>query len=47
MNRLFSLNQHHRKTSGGVRRNIHWMDQGGAGTIGWFKIYKDGRVVEE
>ncbi|MFU2014209.1 hypothetical protein ACM6Q7_03860 [Peribacillus butanolivorans] len=21
------------------------MDQGGAGTIGWFKIYKDGRVV--
>ncbi|MED4268149.1 peptidoglycan-binding domain-containing protein [Priestia megaterium] len=27
--------------------NKDWMDQGGTGTIGWFHIYKDGRVVEE
>ncbi|SNT39757.1 Putative peptidoglycan binding domain-containing protein [Bacillus sp. OK838] len=27
--------------------NKDWMDQGGSGTIGWFHIYKDGRVVEE
>jgi peptidoglycan hydrolase-like protein with peptidoglycan-binding domain len=27
--------------------NKDWMDQGGSGTIGWFHIYKDGRVLEE
>ncbi|CAH0226652.1 N-acetylmuramoyl-L-alanine amidase CwlM [Peribacillus simplex] len=27
--------------------NKDWMDQGGTGTIGWFHIYKDGRVVEQ
>ena len=27
--------------------NKDWMEQGGTGTIGWFKIYKDGRVVEQ
>ncbi|CAH0192367.1 peptidoglycan-binding domain-containing protein [Peribacillus sp. Bi134] len=27
--------------------NKDWIDQGGTGTIGWFYIYKDGRVVEQ
>ncbi|MDP1418212.1 peptidoglycan-binding domain-containing protein [Peribacillus simplex] len=27
--------------------NQDWIDQGGSGTIGWFHIYKDGRVVEQ
>ncbi|MDR7246523.1 peptidoglycan-binding domain-containing protein [Priestia megaterium] len=27
--------------------NKDWMNQGGSGTIGWFHIYKDGRVIEE
>ncbi|MBP1082555.1 peptidoglycan-binding protein [Bacillus capparidis] len=27
--------------------NKDWIDEGGSGTIGWFHIYKDGRVVEE
>lgn len=27
--------------------NKDWIDQGGTGTIGWFHIYKDGRVVEQ
>jgi peptidoglycan hydrolase-like protein with peptidoglycan-binding domain len=27
--------------------NKDWIDEGGTGTIGWFHIYKDGRVVEE
>ncbi|MCR8871643.1 peptidoglycan-binding domain-containing protein [Peribacillus frigoritolerans] len=27
--------------------NKDWIDQGGSGTIGWFHIYKDGRVVEQ
>lgn len=26
--------------------NKDWINQGGTGTIGWFHIYKDGRVVE-
>jgi peptidoglycan hydrolase-like protein with peptidoglycan-binding domain len=27
--------------------NKDWINQGGSGTIGWFHIYKDGRVIEE
>ncbi|MCT4479003.1 peptidoglycan-binding protein [Peribacillus frigoritolerans] len=27
--------------------NKDWIDQGGTGTIGWYHIYKDGRVVEQ
>ena len=27
--------------------NKDWIDKGGTGTIGWFHIYQDGRVVEK
>lgn len=27
--------------------NKDWIEQGGTGTIGWYHIYKDGRVVAE
>ncbi|RAS77197.1 peptidoglycan-binding protein [Priestia endophytica] len=27
--------------------NKDWIDEGGTGTIGWYHIYKDGRVVED
>ena len=27
--------------------NKDWIDKGGTGTVGWFHIYQDGRVVEK